>query len=343
MNRVYPMTTQNSSRDALHQQPPPLPEPVHSALDAVERRMYDIVNSDVDVLRDASRHILQAGGKRVRPRLVLLSYAAAGGQQIEDAVSVAAAIELVHTASVVHDDINDHGVVRRGRPSVNSLWGRTFALLTGDYMFAKVYELMATYGDLNIIFADATTALVEGETLQASAVKEGTFTGEVYYRIIALKTAALFRASAVLGARLAQADADHVEALGQFGYNIGMAFQIVDDVLDLTAGTEQLGKTAGIDLEQGRGFAAAYKAAGNGGTASVAVVDEAATDTEPATAGDPMDALKRKMMKGDAVDKARDMANQFADGAIASLDPLPDTPFKQSLIALAHMVVDRSY
>lgn len=189
------MTTQNSSRDALHQQPPPLPEPVHSALDAVERRMNDIVNSNVAVLRDASRHILQAGGKRVRPRLLLLSYAAAGGQQIEDAVSVAAAIELVHTASVVHDDINDHGVVRRGRPSVNSLWGRTFALLTGDYMFAKVYELMATYGDLNIIFADATTALVEGETLQASAVKEGTFTGEVYYRIIALKTAALFRAS----------------------------------------------------------------------------------------------------------------------------------------------------
>ena len=111
--------------------------------------MMDIVNSNVTVLRDASKHILKAGGKRIRPRMVLLSHIATGGNNIDETVRIAAAIELVHTASVVHDDINDHGVVRRGRPSVNAIWGRTFALLTGDFLFTKVYELMAPFRSLN--------------------------------------------------------------------------------------------------------------------------------------------------------------------------------------------------
>ena len=216
--------------------------------------MLEVVDSEVTVLRDASRHILSAGGKRVRPRLVLLAYTAVGGTNPESAAPVAAAVELVHTASVVHDDINDHGIVRRGRPSINAIWGRTFALLTGDFLFTKVYELMAPHKDLNIILADATVALVEGETLQASAVKENNFTREVYNRIIALKTAALFRAAGELGGRLGGGSQEQIEALANFGYSIGLAFQIVDDVLDLTGDTDQLGKTAGIDLEQGRGF-----------------------------------------------------------------------------------------
>src|SRR5205085_9772011 len=124
----------------------------------------------------------------------------------EKAVPLSAAIELVRTATLVHDDINDHGTTRRGRVTVNERWGRTFALLTGDFLFTKVYELMAPYKDLNIALAEATVALVEGETLQASAVKDNNFTREVYYRIIALKTAALFKASASLGAQLADAD-----------------------------------------------------------------------------------------------------------------------------------------
>jgi geranylgeranyl pyrophosphate synthase len=143
---------------------------INHAMQAVEDKMNDIVESDVTVLRDASRHILSAGGKRVRPRLLMLSYEATGGQQIEYAAPVAAAVELVHTASVVHDDINDHGFVRRGRPSVNAIWGRTFALLTGDFLFTKVYELMAPYKDMNIILAAATMALVEAHLPLMSAL-----------------------------------------------------------------------------------------------------------------------------------------------------------------------------
>ena len=144
---------------------------VDDGLKAMEQAMFQVTNSDVDVLRDASRHILGAGGKRIRPRLLLLAYLAMGGDDLQKIAKPAAAVELMHTASVVHDDINDHGIVRRGRPSVNSIWGRTFALLTGDFLFTAVYELMAPYGQLNVDLANAATALVEGETLQASAVK----------------------------------------------------------------------------------------------------------------------------------------------------------------------------
>jgi octaprenyl-diphosphate synthase len=309
---------------------------IKEAMQLVEHIMFDAVNSDVTTLRDASHHILDAGGKRVRPRMLMLMYAAAGGVDDTYAAPVAAAVELVHTASVVHDDINDHGIIRRGRPSVNSIWGRTFALLTGDFLFTKVYELMAPYKDLNIVLAEATVALVEGETLQASAVKENNFTREVYYRIIALKTAALFKSAGSLGAKLANADDAVATAMGQFGYNIGLAFQIVDDVLDLTADTEQLGKTSGIDLAQGRGYAAAYGT--NGKTANGAAVAEA--DEQPV---DPMVTIRQKILKGDAIGEAREQARQLAALAIASLDVLPDSPAKDELIDLAYLVVDRDH
>lgn len=318
------MTYENVAAVAAPPSPPlAMSDDLNDALSAVEQVLYNVVDSEVEVLRDASRHILQAGGKRLRPRLALLGFAATGGTQFERVFPVAAAVELVHTASVVHDDINDHGVVRRGRPSVNAIWGRTFALLTGDFLFTKVYELMAPYGDLNVIFAEATSALVEGETLQAAAVKENNFTRDVYYRIIALKTAALFRASALLGARLAGASDEQEEALAQYGFNIGLAFQIIDDVLDIVGTPEQLGKTSGIDVAQGRGFAVAYDGAN----------DES----------DPMQAIRQRVLKGDTIDQAYDQADALVDVALRELDVLPNSDAKDALIQLAHSLVERNY
>jgi octaprenyl-diphosphate synthase len=309
---------------------------IQQAMQTVEDIMFEVVNSDVKTLQDASRHILGAGGKRVRPRLLMLTYSALGGTDYPYAAPTAAAIELVHTASVVHDDINDHGIVRRGRPSVNAIWGRTFALLTGDFLFTKVYELMAPYKDLNIDLAEATVALVEGETLQASAVKENNFTREIYFKIISLKTAALFKAAASIGAKLANADQKTIDALGQYGYNIGLAFQIIDDVLDLTADSAQLGKTSGIDLAQGRGYAAAYSNNGHANTAvaqAEAVVEEA----------DPMVSIKAKLLQGDAIIEARLQAKALAQNAISSLDVLPESQSKHELIELANMIVNRDH
>ncbi|MCY3914845.1 MAG: polyprenyl synthetase family protein [Chloroflexi bacterium] len=303
-----------------------LSELLDEGMATVERAMIEATDSDVHILRDASRHILSAGGKRIRPRLLLQSYLALDGRDLESAAKPAAAIELMHTASVVHDDINDHGILRRGRPSVNALWGRTFALLTGDFLFTAVYELMAPYHNLNIDLAKAATALVEGETLQASAVKNKTFTREAYMEIIAKKTAALFQAACAIGAKLAGANPREIRALSEFGFRLGLAFQIVDDILDLVEDESKLGKTSGLDITQGRGVAVALNDANGNGNASVA---------------DPLAEIRRKMMEGDTIEKAREQAANLVESAIASLAILDDSPAKSALIELARQVIER--
>src|SRR5258708_28636160 len=307
------------------------------ALQSVDDLLLSIVNSDVDVLRDASRHILSAGGKRVRPRLTLLSYEAVGGKNLSEALPVAAAVELVHTATLVHDDINDHGSLRRGRPTVNARWGRTFALLTGDYLFTKVYELMAPYKDLNVIFAEATVALVEGETLQAAAAKSGQLDRETYTRIIAKKTASLFAAATKLGAMLGDADKDQVSALEQYGFNLGLAFQIVDDILDLVADSKKLGKTAGIDVAQGKGIVTALA------TANGAHGSNVATGVIDVDAADPMAAFKQKMLSGNYIQEGRENAERLAMLAAMSLSALPPSSALTELQALSRYVVERDH
>lgn len=300
-------------------------ETVRLAMQLVEDAMRQVVNSDVKVLHDASNHILDAGGKRIRPRLVVLSFLASGGKDVKSVVGPAAALELVHTASVVHDDINDHGVMRRGRPSINTIWGRTFALLTGDFLFTKVYELMAPYGDLNMLFSEATTALVEGETLQAVAVKEGNFSTEIYMNIIARKTAALFEIGAAIGAKLAGAPPEQVQTLRQFGYNTGLAFQIIDDILDITGSEEELGKSAGLDLKQGKGIA------------SVSNGESGAPQSQ-----DSMDNIKQKLLTGDRLERAKLQARELVETAIDLLTVVPDSPYRSEMVTLAHSIVLRT-
>lgn len=306
------------------------------ALQAVEQLMLETVESEVEVLRDASRHILAAGGKRMRPRMTLLAYEAVGGADMDAVLPVAAAVELVHTATLVHDDINDHGLMRRGRQTINAIWGRTFALLTGDFLFTKVYTLMAPYGDLNIIFAEMTSQLVEGETLQAAAAKEGKLNRETYARIIAKKTASLFAGAAKLGAKLGNGTPQQVEALYQYGFNLGLAFQIVDDILDLIADSQKLGKTAGIDLAQGKGFAAAV-AAGNGNSAQAAVAVAEAQETDPAAA------FKRKLLQGNYIEEGWQQARQLAALAKLQLNNIPPSAARDELLRLADAAVEREY
>ena len=322
-------TTQSAQTTSLEVTSEPFATHLERGMQRVEAVMYQECSSDIRVLRDASHHILEAGGKRVRPRLALLSFAAVGGEDFSTVAPAAAAIELVHTASVVHDDINDHGVIRRGRPSVNAIWGRTFALLTGDFLFTKVYELMAPYKNLNAVMAEAAAALVEGETLQASAVKDNHFTREVYYDIIGRKTAALFRAAGLMGAELGGGTHAQIDALGQFGFSIGLAFQIVDDILDLTGDTEKLGKTAGLDLAQGKGFASI---AGNG-----------AAETTNVEVADPMVTIRQKLLKPETIEEGRMLAHQMVNGAIQSLDVLPPSDAREMLVDLANSLVDREF
>ena len=209
----------------------------------------------------------------------------------------------------MHDDINDHSLTRRGKVAVHAQWGRTFALLTGDYLFTKVYELMAPYGaGFNIIMADACVRLVEGETLQATAAKSGSIDQDTYKQIISRKTASLFEAGARMGAMLANANTYRTDALGNYGHNLGMAFQIVDDVLDIIGDPQALGKPVGTDLTTGAG---AIMIQNGKDVLTSAVSSEIESD--------PIKDMLIRLRDSGAVDIAMAQASEIAERARSSL------------------------
>ena len=307
-----------------------------AALEAIEETLRATVESDVTVLDEASRHIIESGGKRVRPQIVILAYLAAGGKNVEETIPLAAAVELVHTATLVHDDINDHSLTRRGQITVHARWGRTFALLTGDYLFTRVYELMAPYGSpYNEIMAAATVELVEGETLQAAAAKSGQMDRETYKKIIARKTASLFAAGARMGALLAGADEETAEALDSYGYNIGLAFQIVDDILDIVGDPDKLGKPVGRDVIQGSGAILVQNGRG-------AQVDGDGMPSEIAEAErSPFQEMMERLRESGAVDVARAQAVEVADRSRQALHRLPPSPAREELEQFVDQVLER--
>jgi geranylgeranyl pyrophosphate synthase len=321
-------------------------------LRAVDELLLSAIDSEVDLLNEASRHILTSGGKRMRPNVALLAYLAAGGEDQLEAVSMAAAVEMVHSATLVHDDINDHSLVRRGRPAVHARWGRTFALLCGDYMFAKVYELMAPYGaTYNVIMARACAQLVEGETLQAAAAKAGTIDRETYKRIVALKTASLFEGAARMGALMGDGDERTVEALAEYGYNLGIAFQLVDDILDVIGDPRALGKPIGADVSQGRGAFVAQNGKTLLGLQSSGAAAEAAPAAEAVAedglaAPDETDPIQRMMANlraSGAIEIARMQALEMVERARRALDDVADSPARDELLALTNEVIERDH
>lgn len=310
---------------------------VKEGMVAVEETLRTIIQSDVDLLFEASQHIITSGGKRLRPQLAILAYLTAGGQEIDEIVPLAAAVEMVHTATLVHDDINDHSLTRRGKITVHARWGRTFALLAGDYLFTKVYELMAPYGiPYNAIMADACVKLVEGETLQAAAAKAGSMDRETYKLIISRKTASLFEASARMGAILGNASEELVEALAEYAYNLGLTFQIIDDILDIIGDPETMGKPVGADLSQGRGVLAVQ----NGGR----FMQQTQQTAEVATAvaeEDPIQQMMARLRDSGAVEIARMQAEETAARAHAALQRVPPSPLRDEMAALIDLVLDR--
>ncbi len=300
-----------------------------AALALVEVSSKAAVASKVDLLSMASQYVIRSGGKRLRPRVVLLSYQAAGGRDMRVAVPVATALELLHTASLVHDDINDRSDMRRGQPSVNARWGDSLALLVGDHIFVRLLNLIADLSPHLIrVFTDCCQAVVEGETLQMLHRGDMAMTEDTYLSVMAKKTALLFAACGELGGLLAEGTPGQIDALREYGCNLGMAFQIRDDALDWVGTSGEMGKPAATDLRQGKTSLATIFARSEKG-----VDIESSADSTRAS---------QVLQQTGALDYAMARARDYAESAKRALLLLAGSEASAELSRLADFAVTRS-
>jgi geranylgeranyl pyrophosphate synthase len=299
-------------------------------LTLIENALRQAVVSNVSLLSRAGEYIILSGGKRLRPQIALLSYRAAGGEDISRVVPLAVAVELLHTASLIHDDINDGSDMRRGHTTVNARWGHALALLTGDFIFIRLLNLMASF-DSRIVqgLADSCLALVEGEVRQMLSLGDTEMTEETYLEIVAQKTASLFSACTELGAILAGGAEEQVAALREYGLSFGTAYQIRDDTLDLVSTRDELGKPVTSDLKQGKMSLALLFA-----------LRESERTREMLFSGDMAQAVQLLYDIG-AIDYAMQKATEYATAAKRSLSILPQSEAKAALLELADFAIAR--
>jgi geranylgeranyl pyrophosphate synthase len=318
---------------------------VEAALKLVESAIQQAVDCQEPLLRQMVAELVRAGGKRMRPRIALLAFDACGGEaaDLDKVVDAAAAFELIHTASLVHDDIIDQSPLRRGRPTVHVGYGMPHAIVAGDFLFTQGFALSGRLPKEVIrVTAEACVRLAEGEVMEQRLLAEEV-DEESYLQIIAKKTAEPIRACAMTGALLAGAPADVVEALGLYGLELGIAFQIADDVLDIAGNTAETGKAVGQDAKTGVltlpvGLGEARS--GSEGEAGPQSGWDAKTFRAMARQTDPEE-LRRLLQEAGAIDKARAVAQKYSDRAKGRLAVLPPGPAKDALVALADSVVRR--
>ena len=226
---------------------------VASDMKRVDQLIRHKLESDVVLINQMGAYIVNSGGKRMRPQVVLLS-AAAVGYQGDKHINLAAIIEFIHTATLLHDDVVDESVLRRGQDTANSVWGNEAAVLVGDFLYSRSFEMMVEVGEFRVmeILASTTNRIAEGEVMQLLNVHEPDISERDYISIVQAKTARLFEAAAQLGAIISGSPEHTENALGSFGMHLGIAFQIADDVLDYTSDAEELGKNIGDDLAEGK-------------------------------------------------------------------------------------------
>ena len=228
-------------------------EPIRGDLELVDREFVRHVESQVAVIPQIGRYIQTSGGKRVRPAVLLMA-ARLGGYQGDRAVLYAAVVEFIHTATLVHDDIIDDSELRRGRLAVHSRWGNDITVLLGDYLYIKSMAMALTHDTLDIVrlLCDVTLRMIEGELFQLTKNGDADITEDEHFDIIRRKTAYLFGGCAQIGGMLGRVSSEHEKALQEYGFNLGIAFQVVDDLLDFTGDLAALGKPVGADLREGK-------------------------------------------------------------------------------------------
>ncbi|SFP63536.1 octaprenyl-diphosphate synthase [Geopseudomonas sagittaria] len=308
-----------------------------TAVDGIIRRQ---LASRVPLVEKIGDYITSAGGKRLRPLLVLLAGNALGARS-ERLNLLAATIEFLHTATLLHDDVVDKSGMRRGRSTANALWGNAPSVLVGDFLYARSFEMLVELGELPVmqVLANATRVIAEGEVLQLSKIRDASTTEEIYMEVIRGKTAMLFEASTHSAALLAGASAAQAEALRTFGDALGIAFQLVDDLLDYRGDAATLGKNVGDDLAEGKPTLPLIYTMREGTPEQAALVRKAIQQGGI----EDLDAILAAVEASGALDYTARQAREHAARAIACLESLPASEYRDALIELTEFAVARTH
>lgn len=306
-------------------------------VDAVIRRR---LASDVVLVNQIAEYIIGAGGKRIRPMLVLL-FSNALGFKGPERFELAATVEFIHTATLLHDDVVDESALRRGRQTANSLFGNAASVLVGDFVYSRAFQMMVSVDRMRVleVLADATNVIAEGEVLQLMNMHDADISVPEYLRVIRFKTAKLFEASARLGAVLAEAGTAVEEACAAYGRSLGTAFQLVDDLLDYEGTTAQLGKNVGDDLREGKPTLPLLLAMEKGSPEERAIIRHAIEHGEIARLADIVEIVRRT----GAISATRDAARREAEHAASQLSQLPPSEYREALLEFCVRSVDRSF
>ena len=312
---------------------------IKKELEMVERKLRVMVNSQESTLTDASLHVIEAGGKRLRPTVTILTYKALGGNDIDKIVDIATGFELIHSATLVHDDINDGGVTRRGRETVYKKYGLHDAVVTGDFLFVKAFQLGGRF-DKNVVelTADACAKLAEGEVMQNRYRHKTDLTVDTYLKIMERKTAYPIKAGAMVGAYLAHASEEVMQSLGNYGLDLGIAFQIIDDVLDFTGDQKKTGKLSGMDLKEGHLTMPSLLAMKDSASTKDAIVEVITSD------GPKPEKVKKcveLVLKSGAISKSKGMAEYYGMEALGHLGCMPKNQETQGLRDIVKKVIER--
>jgi octaprenyl-diphosphate synthase len=305
-------------------------------VDAVIRER---LSSRVALIDQISRYIIGAGGKRIRPRLVLL-FAEALGFVGQARYELAAIVEFIHTATLLHDDVVDESALRRGRATANATFGNAASVLVGDFLYSRAFQMMVSVGHMRVleVLADATNVIAEGEVLQLMNMHDPDLAVADYLQVIRYKTAKLFEASARLGAVLAGANPELEESCADFGRSLGTAFQLVDDLLDYEGNSDELGKNVGDDLREGKPTLPLLVAMERATEAERALIRGAIEQGEQQRMADILAIVRRT----GALDATRLAAQAEADKARLALQALPASPAREALLELCVRSVHRS-
>jgi octaprenyl-diphosphate synthase len=312
---------------------------VAADFEAVNQTIIDQLHSNVGLVESIGHYIIDAGGKRMRPVLVLLSANACGITGSKH-VSLAAVIEFIHTATLLHDDVVDMSSMRRGRPTANEQWSNPSSVLVGDFIYSRAFQVLVDIGNMDImrIMADTTNRIAEGEVLQLINQHNVAATEESYMRVIRDKTAILFSAAAECGAIIANASKEQQAILRDVGMHIGMAFQLVDDVLDYVGDAESMGKNVGDDLAEGKPTLPLIHAMRTAPEADAELVRKSIQKG----AQDDLQAVVEIVKTSGGLDYTTTLAQQEVDKACELLSQLPESPFRRALEDMARLAISRT-